>query len=451
MSIATWRFRPSPRAPERPLTWFQAWILETTARFLVAVAARRSGKTVGVLALVIKTCLETPYAKVGYCAPTRDQAERIFWRPLLECLSDPASRAFVRDVNNTKLRVTFANGSELYVFGAERPEPIRGVGFDLFVTDETDDPNYTNDFFSNIVMPALAERLGRLVKIGSPKGRGILYEDYLRGQLDSDTYDADYASVQVTAVDAGLIPRAEVERAKRTLNARSYAQEYEATFLQPIGVIYDEFDPSVHVVDRLPDTYEETIVGVDWGTAHRGAMMVARTDRVWVPPANGLVGWAAPRLTIVHEQAHSGMGYDDGGWWDVAREIQSNYKPTHWYCDPATGLDGYQRQLKNALNGSNPMPSVLPGDNEVRPGIGAVREFLHFDRILGEPPRLLIHSSCENLIREFGLYRFQPHSQRSDEFTDKPVKEDDDSLDALRYLLLTHFYRGRGRRQKTPA
>lgn len=426
-------------------------MLRSQQRFLVAVAARRSGKTVSVLALVLKTCLEAAHAKVGYCAPTRDQAERIFWRPLLECLSDPASKPFIRDINNSKLRVTFANGSELYVFGAERPEPIRGTGFDLFVTDETDDPNYTDDFFSNIVTPALAEREGRLVKIGSPKGRGVLYTDYLRGQSGSDNYDPDYASIQVTAIDAGLIPRAEIERARRTLNARSFAQEYEATFLQPIGVIYDEFDHSVHVVDQAPEHYDDTIVGVDWGTAHRGAMVVMRTDRVWVPPANGTEGWVAPRATVVHEEAHSGMGYDDGGWWDVAREIQAKYKPTIWYCDPATGLDGYQRQLKNALLGSNPQPSVLPGDNEVRPGIGAVREFLHHDRVLGEPPRLLVHSSCKNLVREFGLYRFQPHSTRSDEFTDKPVKEDDDSLDALRYALLTHFYKGRAHRKRSPS
>jgi len=59
-------------------------------------------------------------------------------------------------------------------------------------------------------------------------------------------------------------------------------------------------------------------------------------------------------------------------------------------------------------------------------GIGMLRELMTVD---GEgKPGLLIHPGCKNLIREFKLYRWDAKSKR-----DRPKKENDHALDALRY------------------
>lgn len=446
-----WTFQPNPKRPQDKLTNFQRWLLETKTRNLVGVAARRSGKTVGIRALILTTCLTTPNGLVGYVGPTAKQAKRLIWRALMRDVRAPGASAFIEPngINRADLSIRFRNGCCFYVYGAERPEQIRGDGFDLLVVDEADDPNFTESIFDEVIGPALSDQLGRLVQIGSPKGRGRLYKEYRKGQRGDELFDDQYSSIQVTAVEAGIIPPAEIERARRTRPARAFKQEYEAAFNAPHGIVYDEWDEKVHVVDErdLPDSFDEIIVGVDWGTAARGTMLVIGLDRVWVPPLDGLAGYEAARGWVLEEHTHAGMGYDDGGWWMVARGIQERWQPRFWYADPAGGSEGYIRQLGNALQGGG-RANVVSANNEVGPGIATVREFVHHDAILNEPARLFVLRCCENLRREFSGYRYRAHRTVEDEFVDEPVKHEDHSLDGLRYGLHSHFNVQRGRRRK---
>lgn len=374
------------------------------------------------------------------------------WDALMRDLQAPSARRFIRSINHAELKIQFKNGCVFLLFGAANKnsvERVRGHGFDLVVCDEADDPFFTPQFFDEGVGPALSDQLGRLVQVGSPKGRGRLYTEYRKGQSRDELYDEQYASIQVTAVEAGIIPRAEIERARRTRPKRAFQQEYEAAFNAPHGVIYDEWNEKIHVVEECepPDGFDEIIVGVDWGTAARGTMLVVALDRVWVPPVGGLAGYEAARAWVLEEHTHAGMGYDDGGWWGLARGIQERWQPKFWYADPAGGTEGYIRQLSRALEGGG-RAVVSAANNEVRPGIATVREFVHYDEVLGEPPRLLVHSACENLRREFGSYRYRKHRTVEEEFVDEPVKHDDHSLDSLRYCLHSHFSVQRGRRRQ---
>lgn len=401
------------------------------------VAARRSGKTTVSILLAILAALEKPHSLVGYVAPTLTQAVQIFWVPLMRQLSHPLARKLVRSMNQSTHSVVFRNGSEIRLYSAEtRPvERIRGNGFDMLITDECDDANFSPLVYDEIIWPALADRQGFLVQIGTPKGRGRLYHEFLKGKEPG----TGYASLQVTAIEAGVLDLAEIERFRRTLPRRSFRQELEASFESPTGLVYDEYDDQLHVVSReqWPLRFDEIIVGVDWGTAHYGAMVVVGLDKVTLPATASSPALVVGRAWVLEEHAHSGMGYDDGGWWAIARGIQQRWQPECWYADPAGGLEGYIRQLTNALDGSR--ANVYPANNQVAPGIAMVRQFLHFDRTNGDPPRLLILESCERLRGEMQSYRFKPHPTVSDAFTDSVVKENDDVVDALRYALNSHF------------
>ena len=447
-----WRFQPNPKNPAHKLTRFQRWIVQTPARNLVAVAARRSGKSVGSRCLITKTCISTPNGKVAYVAPTLNQAKRLVWDALMRDVRGPGAEHFVRSVNLAEHRIEYRNGCVFMLFGAANKnsvERLRGHGFDLVVCDEADDPFFTDALFDEIIGPALSDQLGRLVQIGSPKGRARIYREWRKGQPGDELYDPTYASIQVTAIEAGIIHPDEIERARRTRPKRAFMQEYEANFVAPHGIIYDEWNESIHVVNDngLPDSFDEIIVGVDWGTAARGAMIVIGLDRVWVPPIGGLAGYEAARAWVLEEHTHAGMGYDDGGWWRIARGIQEDWQPKAWYADPAAGTEGYIRQLEYALQGGG-RAHVAAANNEVRPGIALVREFVHHDEVLGEPARLFVLNRCETLRREFGSYRYRKHRTIEEEFVDEPVKEDDHCLDAARYALASHFGVQRGRRRK---
>ncbi len=403
---------------------------------------------------MLKRCIETPHGLFGYCAPTLKQAKRLIWRPLMQDFSDPIARGFLKPngINRSDLTIDFGNGARLAVYGAERPEQIRGDGFVEFVADEADDPNYDNAFFDEIIGPALSDELGTLIQIGSPKGRGRLYREFRKGDASSpdEERDPQYDCLQVTAIEAGIIDKGEIERARATRPKRAFHQEYEAGFNAPLGIVYDEWNDKVHVVDRVPSPvyFEQRIACVDWGTANRGTMLVLGIDSVMVPETEEFEGARLARVWVLDEESHAGTGYDDGGWWRIARELQERYKPSVWYADPAGGREGYLRQLANALADTRPKPPrVLPADNQVNPGIAAVQEFLRIDETMRAPQRFFVHDRCKWLRSEMADYRWRAHATIEDEFVDEPIKQNDHSVDALRYGIFTHFYKpyGRGR------
>lgn len=371
----------------------------------------------------------------------------------MQDFNDPVARQFVRQIHKSDLTIEFKNGSRISLFGAEAADRIRGHGFDAFVTDEAADLRYGADYHDIILGPALADRRGSHIQIGTPSGRGKFYSEFRKG--DSSAPDAerdvDYDTIQVTAVEAGIIDRAEIERARRTRSKRAFQQEYEASFVAPIGIVFPEWDEKVHVVDEVPKRFDEVIVGVDWGTAARGAFVVLGVDRFIRPRTDKLEAGEVQRVHVIREESHQGVGYDEGGWWRLAREIQEKHKPDRWYADPAGGSEGYLRQLREALaqlRDDRLTTTVVPANNQVNPGIAAVSDFLRVDEVLEEPQRFFVHSSCKWLRAEFANYRWKAHQTVEEAFIDKPVKEDDHCLDALRYAIMTHFYSTGGRRHE---
>lgn len=453
--MTEWRFKPAHRRPGTKLTWFQSWLVTNQSRYVVGVAARRSGKTVGSRALAILAGLDDGPGDIGYMAPTLAQAKRLLWRPLMQDLRDPAAREFIEGKpNGSELTVEFKTGTRLYLYSAEAYERVRGGGFKLFITDESDDPLFTNEVFDESIHPALSDNLGRLVQIGTPKGRGRLYKEFRKGQ-PGEFYDPEYSSIQVSAAEAGIIQRSEILRAKKTRPKRAFEQEYMATFNAPVGLVYDEWNEDRHVVtaEKLPHDLDEYIVGVDWGTANRGVMLVAGVDRVWVPATEDYDGAEMARIWIIEEHSEAGKPYTDEGWWKTARQIQKTYRPRRWYCDPAGGNDeataaraeGYLRQLQRVLSEIDSSARVVPADNRISPGVSAVQSFIHYDDILKEPARLFVLNTCVNTIAGFNGYRWASKPKTEDEYEDKPVKANDHEVDAARYLTFTHFFGKRNR------
>jgi hypothetical protein len=458
--VSTWQFRPNARRPETRLTPFQSWIITTQARCAVAVAARRSGKTVGARGRIIKSCLSSAPGDVGYMAPTLGQAKRLIWRPLMLDLRAPEARNFIQGKpNHSELTIEFKSGTRLYLYSAEAAERVRGDGFKDFITDETDDPLFKPEIFDEIIWPALGDNRGSLLQLGTPKGRGRLYTEFCKGRKHHKTSSPDYASRQVTAIEAGLLDKAEIERARKTLPARAFLQEYGAQFNAPTGLVYDEWNEERHIVsaDAIPREFDEVIACADWGVAKRGAMLVLGIDHVWVGETDEYEGQEMPRVWVIEEHSTAGTPYNDAGWWKIARQIQQTWHPRYWYPDPAGGsaeeseaqAAGLVLQLRQVVQGIDNRVEVIPGDNKIGPGIAAVQTFMHYDDVCKEPPRLFVGRNCPWLIKEMGSYRYPANrkfeGQEGEEYDDKPVKGNDHAADSLRYGIFTHFYRSKKR------
>jgi phage terminase large subunit len=75
--------------------------------------------------------------------------------------------------------------------------------------------------------------------------------------------------------------------------------------------------------------------------------------------------------------------------------------------------------------------SVLEADNTVIDGISNVTTWLNDGRIH------IVKNRCPNLIKEFESYIWDDKAQKRGE--DKPLKENDHAMDALRYLIQTLY------------
>ncbi|MBI5562747.1 MAG: hypothetical protein HY894_07865 [Deltaproteobacteria bacterium] len=216
----------------------QARLWTENKRFAVVPAGRRSGKTeLAKRRLVVSLPVKKEWADPRYfaAAPTRDQAKRIFWRDLKALV--PA--AWVRRVYEGDLCIATRFGSELWVVGLDRPERIEGVAWDGGVLDEY--ANMRGEAWTQHIRPALSDRRGWCWIIGVPEGLNHYKDlvDYARGGADPDW--GAYAWPSADIVDA-----AEVEAARRVLDARTFRQEYEGSFEGATGRVYYPYDAARH-------------------------------------------------------------------------------------------------------------------------------------------------------------------------------------------------------------
>lgn len=169
----------------------------------------------------------------AYIAPTYGAAKRIAW----DILKDYAKNIPGVTFNEADLRLEIprpAHGDKIKIIllGAENPGSIRGIYLDGVVLDEFAECDPT--IWSQVVRPALSDRLGWAIFIGTPKGRNHFY-DILNAAKDlKDWYTAIYKASQT-----GVIPQSELEAAKQTMSEDEYAQEYECDFAAAlVGAYY---------------------------------------------------------------------------------------------------------------------------------------------------------------------------------------------------------------------
>lgn len=190
-------------------------------RFSVVIAHRRFGKTVLAIATLIKLALTTKksHSKYGYLAPFRHQAKTIAWEYLKRYCAAIDGVA----INESELSVTLPNGSQIRLFGADNPDALRGTYFDFVVIDEIADMR--PELWGEVIRPALSDRKGGALFIGTPKGMNLLYELFLQAQKLDGWMARLYTASQTDIIDAE-----ELQSARLEMTDAQYRQEYECDF-----------------------------------------------------------------------------------------------------------------------------------------------------------------------------------------------------------------------------
>jgi hypothetical protein len=209
----------------------QGIVFRSTERFRVLAAGRRFGKTY--LALVELCRAAWGEGSVAwYVAPTYKLAKRIAWKPLKEM----TRQYWAGKPNETDLRIELTCGGTICLRGADNYDSLRGDGLDFLVLDEY--ASIAPAAWSEVLRPALADKQGRALFVGTPQGHNHFYELVERaGTL------ADWKAFQFTSAQGGNVTREELESAARELDERIFRQEFEACFENlGVGRAYHAFD-----------------------------------------------------------------------------------------------------------------------------------------------------------------------------------------------------------------
>ena len=238
---------PTPRwYPLRPHDGQRA-LWTGRARFKVAACGRRSGKSeLAKRKGVALACSPQKYIDAHYVfgAPTYQQAKRIFWPDIKKLVPRDffAGRDPRRATSEGELTIRLITGAEIIVTGLDVPERIEGIPIDWAGIDEIG--NTKASAWTEHIRPALSERQGEAWLFGVPEGRNHYYELAVKAQEIEQT-DPELWSFHCWP-SADILPPEEIAIAKAELDALTFAQEYEASFICPTGRVYYPFNRQTH-------------------------------------------------------------------------------------------------------------------------------------------------------------------------------------------------------------
>jgi len=345
-----------------------------------------------------------PNPRCSYVAPTYRQAKDVAWE-YVKTFAGPVAT----EIHESELRVTLLNGARVRVYGAENFDALRGVYHDDVVLDEYAD--MAPSVWPMIIRPALSDRLGKALFIGTPKGRNLFYQVY-----DAAGGDADWTRIMLRASETRLLPEAELEAARRDLTPEAYAQEYECSFDAAIMGAY--FGKEVAEIERLGQITEVAAeptlpIHTAWDLGIGDSMAI------WAFQVHGT------QIRVIGHYEASGYGFDHyvkecaaRGWVGGDDFVPHDAKVREL---------GTGRSRVEVLIGMKRKPRLVP-DHKVDDGISAARITL---------PRCWFDAErCRDGLEALRQYRTD-YDEKTRAFKNTPKHDwTSHTADAFRYLAM---------------
>lgn len=194
---------------------------QRSQRWAVTVAHRRAGKTVACINDLIDAAIrcDKPEPRYAYVAPYFSQAKDVAWNYL---------KAYTANIpgvqkNESELHVDLPGGRRIRLYGADNFERLRGIYLDGVVCDEYGDMDPRA--WQEVMRPALSDRTGWAVFIGTPRGLNHFAEQWDKAQRDPEWF-----ALKLRASETGLLPQKELDDARKEMSEEQYQAEFECSF-----------------------------------------------------------------------------------------------------------------------------------------------------------------------------------------------------------------------------
>lgn len=178
------------------------------------------------------------------------------------------------------------------------------------------------------------------------------------------------------------------------------------------GIIYDMFDPDEHVTDEEQELYPSgRYISIDYGTQNATVFLL------WEKSLRGT--WCCTK-EYYYSGRDKGRQKTDAEYAADLKEFVGKKKIKAVIVDPSAASFIAELRKKGFV--------VIKAKNSVEDGIRLVGTLLNQKRIL-------FYNCCVNTIKEFASYIWDDKAAEHGE--DKPVKQHDHCMDAVRYFCTT--------------
>lgn len=192
-----------------------------------------------------------------------------------------------------------------------------------------------------------------------------------------------------------------VEDLKLLYSGVWYKRMIQGLWVQAEGLIYDMFDPAIHVVKTLPEKFDRYYIACDYGTQNPCVFLLF-----------GVIGQAS---YLIKEYYYDGRASQrqktDDEYCNDFEAFTQGYKLSGIAVDPSAASFIAALRKRKFL--------VTPAKNDVLDGIRTVSTYIALNRFY-------VHESCKHTIKEFASYSWDLKASRNGE--DKPLKENDHCL-----------------------
>ena len=386
------------------LTEPQRAVYDAPERFKLLCSGRRFGKTYLCITRLINWAIEKPGSLNWYCTANYRMAKQIAWRQLRQMVPP---EVFLSK-NEAELTIELKNGSILSLKGSDNPDSLRGVSLSALVIDEA--AYVRQDAWEMVLRPALSDQGGPAWFITTPAGLNWFHDLWTAAE---DQHD--WTTFSYTTIEGGNVPPEEIEAAKRTLDSRTFRQEYLASFETLTGRVFPDFD-NENITGEVEDTGGDVLIGLDFNVSVMAGVICSKvgdtlhiwdeiavkqsnTDEVCAMLANRFKG----RRVIAYPdptgsaRKTSAAGETDHGI--IRRHGFTCVSPKHPWA------------VKDRLNATNYL--IRNADNQIR---------------------LFIHPKCKNTIKALRNVTFK---EGSEDFIVDKTAGIEHWADGLGYLILS--------------
>ena len=359
--------------------------------------ATRSGKTYLDFKWIIPLRIRERAGKDGLAVilgVTKSTIERNVLEPMRNLYGDKLVGTISSD--NT----AWIFGEKCHCLGAEKVSQvskIRGASIKYCYGDEVAD-------WSEEVFALLKSRLDKEYSCFDGTYNPQYPNHWLKRFLDSD---ANIFSQVYTIDDNPFLPPSFVENLKKEYAGTVFYDRYIlGKWALAEGLVYPMFGDSC-IVQDIPDT-GDYYISIDYGTHNpfsAGLWCVKKTEAVRI--GEYYYCGREERKEKTPEEYYSEVKRLAGG-----RDIKCLIVDPSADAFIATVKKHHEFKVRGAVN-------------DVLPGIQTTAEMIASGKVK-------IHESCEDAIREFGLYRWDEKAE-----SDRVVKENDHAMDEVRYMVMT--------------